>query len=89
MNLSYFVGMHANNQGFCWETVGLIINVGSPERLIFIVQCTLYKPPLNYVVIDSDYDLSPGRRQAIIWTNDGVFSNVPLGKLLWIFLIEI
>ena len=58
--------MHAKNRGFCWETVGLIINVGSPERLIFIVQCTLYKAPLHYVVIDSDYGLSPGRCQAII-----------------------
>ena len=76
-------------KAFCWETVGLIINVGSPERLIFIVQCTLYKAPLNYVVIDSDYDLSPGRRQAIIWTNAGVFSIIPLGKTSVIFFIEI
>ena len=29
--------------------------------------------------IDSDNGLSPGRRQAIIWTNAGILSNGPLG----------
>ena len=31
------------------------------------------------IIIDSDNGLSPGRRQAIIWTNDGILSVGPLG----------
>ena len=30
-------------------------------------------------IIGSDYGLSPGRRQAIIWTNDGILLIGPLG----------
>ena len=30
-------------------------------------------------IIASDIGLSPGRRQAFIWTNDGILSIVPLG----------
>ena len=33
----------------------------------------------NLTTIGSDNGLSPGRRQAIIWTNAGTFSIVPLG----------
>ena len=37
------------------------------------------------IIIGSDNDLSPGRRQAIIWTNDGILLIGPLGlcKLKW------
>ena len=31
-------------------------------------------------IISSDDSLSPGRRQAIIWTNDGILLFVPLGR---------
>ena len=37
-------------------------------------------------IIGSDHGLSPGRRQAIIWTNAGIFFNWTLrNKLQWIF----
>ena len=34
------------------------------------------------IIISSDNGLSPGRRQAIIWPNDGLVLNGPLGKKL-------
>ena len=34
----------------------------------------------NLTIIGSDNGLSPDRRQAIIWTNDGILSIGPLGK---------
>ena len=40
-------------------------------------------------IIGSDNDLSPGRRQAIIWTNAGLLSIWPLGTNLVEILIEI
>ena len=33
----------------------------------------------NLTIVDSDNGLSPGRRQAIIWTNVGIFLIGPLG----------
>ena len=33
----------------------------------------------NLIIIDSDNGLSPGRRQAIIWTNAGILLTAPLG----------
>ena len=40
-------------------------------------------------ITDSDNGLSPGRRQAIIWTNVGILLIGPLGKNLNEILIEI
>ena len=41
-------------------------------------------------VIGSDNGLSPGQRQAIIWTNAGILLiGPPRNKLQWIFFIEI
>ena len=40
-------------------------------------------------IIGSDNGLSPTRRQAIIWTNDGRFLNGPIGTNLKEVLIEI
>ena len=40
-------------------------------------------------IIGSDNDLSPGRRQAIIWTNAGFLLNGPLGTNFSEILIEI
>ena len=34
----------------------------------------------NLTIIGSDNGLSPGRRQAIIWTNAGILLIGPLGK---------
>ena len=39
-------------------------------------------------LISSDNDLSPGRRQAIIWTNAGILSIGPLGTNFSEILIE-
>ena len=39
-------------------------------------------------IIGSDNGLSPGRRQAIIWTNAGILLIGPLGKILCEILIE-
>ena len=43
----------------------------------------------NLAIIVSDNGLSPGRRQAIIWTNAGVYLIGPLGTNFSEILIEI
>ena len=43
----------------------------------------------NLTIIGSDKGMSPGRRQNIIWTNDGVLSNGPLGTNFNEILIDI
>ena len=43
----------------------------------------------NLTIIGSDNGLSPGRRQAIIWTNAGILLVGPLGKNFNKILIEI
>ena len=39
-------------------------------------------------IIGSDHALSPGRRQAIVWTNAGLLLKGPLG-IIFLILIEI
>ena len=63
--------------------------------------CDLYLPLLTHwgrvtyicvgklTIIASDNGLSPGRRQAIIWTNDGILLNGTLGTNFSEILIEI
>ena len=43
----------------------------------------------NLTIIGSDNGLSPGRRQAITWTNVWIFWNGPLGTNFSEMLIEI
>ena len=43
----------------------------------------------NLTIIGSDNGLSPGRRQAIIWTNSGILSIGPLGTNFGDILAEI
>ena len=43
----------------------------------------------NLTIIGSDNGLSPGRRQAIIWTNDGILLIGPMGINFSEILIEI
>ena len=43
----------------------------------------------NLTIVGSDNGLSPGRRQAIIWTNAGMLLNRPLGTNFNEMLIEI
>ena len=38
---------------------------------------------VNYTSIGSDNGLSPGRRQAIVWTNAGIFLFGLLGTNFW------
>ena len=40
-------------------------------------------------IIGSDNGLLPGRRQAVIWTNAGIFFIWPLGKKIIEIVIEI
>ena len=42
----------------------------------------------NLIIIGSENSLSPGRRQAIIWTNDGILLIGPLGTNFSEILIE-
>ena len=42
-----------------------------------------------YVIIGSNSGLSPGRRQPIIWTGDGILLITPLGKNFSEIFIEI
>ena len=44
---------------------------------------------VNWAIIGLDNGLSPGRRQAIIWTNDGILLIGPLGTNFSEILIEI
>ena len=44
---------------------------------------------VKQTIIGSDNGLSPGRRQAIIWTNAGILVNGPLGTNFSEILIEI
>ena len=44
---------------------------------------------VKLTIIGSDYGLSPGRRQAIIWTNAGILLIRPLGTNFNEMLIEI
>ena len=48
------------------------------RRLTPLPQCRFYAS-VNWVSIGSDNGLSPGRRQAIAWTNAGLLLNGPLG----------
>ena len=43
----------------------------------------------NLTIIGSDNGLSPGRRQAIIWTNAGIVLIGPLGTQISLILMEI
>ena len=43
----------------------------------------------NLIIIGSDYGLSPGRRQAIIWTNAGILLTEQLGINFWEILIDL
>ena len=44
---------------------------------------------VKLAIIGSDNSLSPGRRKAIIWTNDGILITGPLGTNFSEILIEI
>ena len=62
-----------------WETLTNLTHWG---RVTYICVCKL-------TIIGSDNGLSPGRRQAIIWANDGILLIGPLGTNFNEILIEI
>ena len=45
--------------------------------------------PSKLTIIGSYNGLSPGRRQAIIWTSDGILLNGPVGTNFYEILVEI
>ena len=52
----------------------------------------VYQEPrasVNWAIIGSDYGLSPGQRQAIVWTNAGILFIGPLGTKFSEILIAI
>ena len=53
-------------------------NFQSPLFYIIEAEWCLYAS-VNLTIIGSDNGLSPGRHQAIIWTNAGIFLIGPLG----------
>ena len=48
-----------------------------------------HKYVVKLAIIGSDNSLSPGRRKAIVWTNDGILITGPLGTNFIEILIEI
>ena len=75
--------------GLIWPSIVLfmfylidVINLTHWGRVTHICVC-------NLTIIGSDNGLSPGRRQAVIWTNAGILSIETLGTNFSEILIEI
>ena len=58
------------------------------QQSIMEAEWRIYDASLNYTIMGSDNGSSPGRRQAIIWTNAGI-SIGPLGTNFSEIIIEI
>ena len=63
----------------CWKLVGKLTHWGRVTHICIS----------NLTIIGSDNGLSPGRRQAIIWTNVGILLIGPLGTNFNEILIKI
>ena len=59
-----------------------------PSAPSFYAEWRIYAS-VKHTNIGSDNGLSPGQRQAIIWTNDGIYLIGPLGTNFSEILIEI
>ena len=70
-----------NSIGYLWDTA-LLSGLTHWGRVTYICVSKL-------TIIVSDNGLSPGRRQAIIWNNDGILLIWPLGTNFGEILIEI
>ena len=91
-------GPHSDCDLASWDNITIIILL-----IICCVSCVPYKPHSllthwgrvthicvgKLTIIGSDKGLSPGRRQAIIWTNAGILLIGPLGTNFSEILIEI
>ena len=79
----YFVTTSLIDWAQSWNQCCIcIVAVGTVGRVTHICVCKL-------TIIGSDNGLSPGRRQAIIWTNAGILLIGPLGTNFSEILIEI
>ena len=61
----------------------------SAMLLILYIPCVTHIGVKKLTIIGSDNGLSPGRRQAIIWANDGISLIGPLGTNFSEILTEI
>ena len=73
--------------GSCWQEVTFAVRKEAMRLTHWgrVTQICVSKQ----TIIGSDNGLSPGRRQAIIWTNDGILLIGPLGTNFREILIEI
>ena len=73
-----------------FHALSLLLTFGIHVHLQQYIEAELRKYALvNWATIGSDNGLSPGRRQAIIWTNAGILLIGPLWTNLGEILIEI
>ena len=79
----FFLKMHLKMAATQWQPFCLSLNVLTHWGWVTHI-CVG-----NLTIIGSDNDLSPGRRQAIIWTNAGILLIGPLGINFSEILIEI
>ena len=72
--------MPVQHQVIIWYNIGLLLTHWGRVTHICVGKLT---------TIGSDNDLSPGRRQTIIWNNDGILLFGPVGRNFSEILIEI
>ena len=75
---SYSYSAYDNKLCFTsWMSVGNTLSYKTTETAW--IELTHWRQVMHISIIGSDNGLSPGRRQAIIWTNDGILLTEPLG----------
>ena len=74
-----------NGAQVSWQSIHLLIGLPALTHWGWVTHICVNKP----TTIGSDNGLSPGRRQAIIWTNAGILLIGPLGTNFCEILIEI
>ena len=79
--LMLLADLHPSHHWHC-NCVSLSVFLTHWGRVTLMCVCNLF-------IVGSDNGLSPGRRQAIIWTNAGILLNGPLGTNFSEILIEI
>ena len=88
----------SNNQDYCWrEGIMRPVDRLPVEQLGFLKKSCLgiNQGRVTHICVNkltgigSDNGLSPGRRQAIIWTNAGILLTGPLGIFFDEMLIQI
>ena len=101
--MSYFAILKYVQQKInsAWPSEGILQHRSGHPSLVQVMACYLMAQCLTHrgrvthicvvklIIIGSDNGLSPGRRQAIIWTNAGILSIGPLGANLIEILIGV